>query len=110
MTNRRKIKGEHNLRYNMKVWQKNDAFDILKNVIEYVTLVQLMDSLGNLNHAISIVGNRIVDSNYNKSLCLTHESLDLICSPSVGEQQVATFRTVIYAVIYIWSTNHLLKG
>ena len=56
MTNRRKIKGEHNLIYNMKVWKKNDDFDILKNVSEYVTFVQLMDSLGNANHAIIIVG------------------------------------------------------
>ena len=55
----------------MKVWQKYDAFDILNNVSEYVNLVQLMDSLGNLNHAISIVGYWISDFNYNKSLCLT---------------------------------------
>ena len=43
MTSRRKIKGENKLRYNLKVWQKNDYFDILKNVSEYVTLVQLMN-------------------------------------------------------------------
>ena len=43
MKKRRKIKGDNNLRYNMKVWQKKDAFDILNNVSEYVTLVQLMD-------------------------------------------------------------------
>ena len=45
MKNRRKINGEHNIRYNMKVCQKNDAFDIINNVSEYVTLIQLMDSL-----------------------------------------------------------------
>ena len=71
MTNRRKIRGEHNLRYNLKVWQKNDYFYMLKNVSEYDNLVQLMDSIGNLNHAISIVGYWIFDSNYKKALCLT---------------------------------------
>ena len=91
MTIRRKIKGEHNLIYNFKVWQEKQAFDILKSVGEYVTLVQLMDSLGNLNNSISIVGYCIFDSNYEKALCLTQESLDIICSHSVGEEQVATF-------------------
>ena len=71
MPNRRRIKGEQNLRYNLKIWKKNDAFDILNDISENVTLVQLMDSLGNVNHAISIVGYWIFDSNYNKALCLT---------------------------------------
>ena len=57
----------------MKMWRKNDAFDILKNISEYVTLVQLMDSLVNMNHDISIVGYCIFESNYEKSLCLTKE-------------------------------------
>ena len=57
------IKGEQNLRYNLKVWHKNYDFDILKNISEYITLVQLMDSLGNVNDAISIVGYWIFDCN-----------------------------------------------
>ena len=71
MTNKINIKGEHNLRYNMTTWNKNDAFDILTDMSENITLVQLMYSLGNMNHAISIVGNWIFDSNYQKGLCLT---------------------------------------
>ena len=86
------IKGEHRLGYNLKVWKKKDAFDTLKKISEYVTLVQLVDSLGNMNHAISIVGYWIFDSNYEKSPCLTQESVDIICSASVGEEQVATFQ------------------
>ena len=74
---------------------ENYDFDILKNVSEYFTLVQLMDSLGNVNHAINIVGYCTFDSNYNKSLCLTQESLGLICSPSFGEEHFATFRISI---------------
>ena len=56
MSNRRKVKGEQNLRCNMTIWKKNDAFDILNYNSENITLVQVMDSLGNVNHAISIVG------------------------------------------------------
>ena len=41
--------------------EENDAFDILNDISEYVTLVQLMNSLGNVNRAISIVGYQIFD-------------------------------------------------
>ena len=91
MTNRRNIKGEQNIQYNLTIWKKNNAFDILNDICENVTLVQLMESLGNVNHAISIVGHWIFDSNYNKRLCFTQEFLDIICSPSIGEEKVATF-------------------
>ena len=57
MSNRKKIKGEQNLRYNLTIWSDNDAFNILNEISENVTLVQLMDSLGNVNHDIIIVGN-----------------------------------------------------
>ena len=52
---------------------------------ENVNLVQLMDSLGNLNRAISVFGYQIFDSNYNKALVLNMELLDNICPPSIGE-------------------------
>ena len=71
--NRIKIKGEENLQYNLTIWKKNYAFDILNEISEDVTLVQLMGSLGNLNHDISILGHWIFDSNYEKALCLTQE-------------------------------------
>ena len=64
MKNRRRRKGEQNLQYNLTQRKKNDAFDILNEIIEDVTLVQLMDSLGNLNRAISILGHWIFDSKY----------------------------------------------
>ena len=47
-----------------------------------------MDSLGNFNHAISVVGYCIFDSNYEKALVLNRESLDIICAPSFNEKQV----------------------
>ena len=61
-----------------------------------------METLGNVNHAISIVGYWIFDSNYEKALHLTRELLDLICSPSVVEEQVVNVETVFNSVIYLW--------
>ena len=91
MTNRMHIKGEHHLRYNLNICNKKYAFGILNDISENFTLVQLIDTLRNLNHDISKVGYCIFDSNYEKSLFLTKESLDLVCSPSVGEEQVENF-------------------
>ena len=54
--NIRKIKGEQNLIYNLTIQNENYVFDILNNISENVTLVQIMDSLGNVNHAISVYG------------------------------------------------------
>ena len=71
MTNRIIIKGEQNLRYNMTIQKKNEYFGVLNDISGNVTLVQLMDSLGCVNHAINIVGHWIFYSNYKKSLCLT---------------------------------------
>ena len=63
-----------------------------------VTLVQLVDSLGNVNHAISVVGNWIFESNYEKALVLNRASLDMICAPSIGEEQDDIFETVFTTV------------
>ena len=68
-----------------------------------------MDSLGNMNHAIICFGDWIVDPNYKKALVLKRESLDIICAPSVGEEQVSVFETVFTEVRCIFSTLHLKK-
>ena len=41
MSNRIKIKGEQNVRYNLTILNKNDAFDILNGISEIFTLVHL---------------------------------------------------------------------
>ena len=61
------------------------SYDILTDTSEHVTLVQLMSSLGNVNHSISVFRYWIFDSNYEKALVLNRESLDMICALSVGE-------------------------
>ena len=68
-----------------------------------------MDSLGNVNHAINIVGYFIFDSNYEKALCLTQESLGVIWYTSIGEEQVPTFQSVFNAVGYIRAPINLKK-
>ena len=72
--------------------------NFLEEISANVTLVQLMDSLVNVNHAISGFGNWIFDSNYEKSLVLNRASLDMIWSPSVGEEQDVMFQTVFTTV------------
>ena len=96
--------------YSLVKYKKKGFCDILKNKSENVTLVQLMDSLGNVNCAISVVGYWIFDSNYEKSLVLNMASLDMICAPSVGEEQAAEFEKVFSAVICICIDARLNKG
>ena len=90
-------------------YKQTGSYKILKDISENVTLVQLMDSLGNVNHAISVVGYWIFDSNYEKSLVLNMASLGMICAPSLGEEQAAKFETVFTAVRYIRSAAQLKK-
>ena len=83
---------------------------ILKNISANVTLVQLMESLGNAHHAISVVGSWIFDSNYERALVLNKESLDMICAPSIGEEQAASFENFYYAVRFISKEAKLKEG
>ena len=45
-------------------YRQKGEYDIFNDITANITLVQLMDSLGNVNHAISVVGSWIFDSNY----------------------------------------------
>ena len=49
---------------------KKGCFQYKNDISENVTLEQLMDTLGNVNNDISIVGYWIFDSNNEKALCL----------------------------------------
>ena len=90
-------------------YKKKGSYDILTDISEHVTLNQLMGSLGNENHAISVVGYCIFDSKCKRALVLDIESLDMSCSPSVGEEQVAKFETVFTVVKYICLYVYLKK-
>ena len=68
-----------------------------------------MDHLGNVNHATSVVGYWIFDSDYKRALVLNRESLDMICALSAGEEQVAKFEILFTAVRYIFLDARLKK-
>ena len=85
MLNHKRNKGETRVHYKLMEYKKMGEYKILEDISANGTLVQLMYSLGNENHAISVVGSWIFDSNYERALVLNKESLDMICAPSVGE-------------------------
>ena len=101
MKNNKRNKGEVRVHYKLIKYKKKGEYKILEDISENVTLVQLMDLLGNVNHAISVVGNWIFDSNYEKALVLNRALLDMICTPSIGEEQAAIFESAFTAVRYI---------
>ena len=70
MLNHKRNKGEARVHYKLMKYNKMGDYKILEDISADVTLVQLMDSLGNVNHAISVVGSWIFDSNYERALVL----------------------------------------
>ena len=110
MINSKRNKGEARVHYKLIKYKKMGDYEILENISANVTLVELMDSLGNVNHTISVVGSCIFDSNYERALFLNKASLVMICAPSSGEEQTARFDKVYYAVRYILNEAKLKKG
>ena len=109
MLKNKRNKGEVRLHYQLIKYKKKGEYKSLEDISANVTLVQLMDSLGNVNHAISIVGNWIFESNYKITLVLNMASLDMICTPSVVEEQDAIF-DFFSSVRYIFNEAKLKKG
>ena len=77
------------------------TFDILNNISKYVILVKLVDSLGKMNHAVSVVGKWLFDSNYENFLPLTFESMNLICACSDEDEYFAIFLELFYVVMCV---------
>ena len=110
MLNKKRNKGETRVHYKLMKYKKMGEYKILEDISANVTLIQLMDSLGNVNHAISVVGSWIFDSDYERALVLNKASLDMICAPYVGEEQAAKCEKVYYAIRYIFNEAKLKKG
>ena len=64
MLDRERNKGENHISYYIKQWNIKGSFDILNDISEHVSLVKLMNRIGNVNHAVIIVVKLIFDSNY----------------------------------------------
>ena len=56
MLNHKINKGEARVHYKLIKYKKKGDYKNLEDVSSNVTLVQLMDSIGNVNHDISVVG------------------------------------------------------
>ena len=91
MINKKRNKGEARVHYKLIKYKKMGEYKILEDISANFTLIQLMDSLGNVNHAISVVGSWIFDLDYERALVLDRASLDMICAPYVGEEQSDIF-------------------
>ena len=103
MLNHKRNKGEARVNYKLIKYKNMGDYKTLEDISANFTLVQLMDSIGNVNNSISVIGNGIFDSNYERALILNRASLDMICAPYVGEEKNAIFEKVFYAVRYIFN-------
>ena len=61
LKNEKRTKGKPRVYYSLRKYKKVGSYDVLIDIREHVTLVQFMDSLGNVNYAISVVGYYIFD-------------------------------------------------
>ena len=52
----KKIKGKPSVYYSLSKYKNIGSYDIMTDIIEHVTIFQLMDYLGNVNNDISFVG------------------------------------------------------
>ena len=66
-----------------------------------------MNAVGNIKHAVSIVGYWIFDSNDEFAILLTIYSFNCTYYTSVGKVIIDWFETVLYAVRYINNTGKL---
>ena len=89
-------KGKKLLWYGINKCNIKGVLDIIKNSSEKLTLLQLMDKVRNVNHAVSIDGNWIFDSNYDKYFIYYYLA---------GDEMHDTFDTVYYAVRQIKNKN-----
>ena len=86
------------IRYTNK---KRDNY-IFNDISENVTLVQLMDTAGNVNHTVSITGRWIYDSNFQKRTSFDERIIGYYFSPYKYEKGTyAEFEDVLYAVRYV---------
>ena len=57
-----------------------NCFDVMKDISQYPTVLSLQAVDGGTQHAITIVGRMIFDSNCERALALTRRNLDYCCS------------------------------
>ena len=85
LKNEIKLKGEPIVYYSRSKYKKKGSYDIMTDISEHVNLVKIMDSLGNMNHTMSVFVYWIFDSNHERELVINIELLDMIFALSVGK-------------------------
>ena len=70
MLDKESNKRKYNLKYKIIQWETKVSFDALNDISNHVKLMQLMESIGNENQAVSIVVKWIFDSEYKKTFPL----------------------------------------
>ena len=55
MIYKEKNKVDQRLHYNIDKWKVKSSFDFINGISENITLVQLVGTVGNINHAVIIV-------------------------------------------------------
>ena len=70
MSDNARNKVKQRRRYKLHQWKKQDNLIFINDISDRVTLVELMDTAENLNHAVSITVRFICDSNYRGALTL----------------------------------------
>ena len=73
MLHRAQNKGDHNVCYDINKRKIKVSFDILNDISEHVILVLFMVTFVNVNQTVSISGNCVFNSNYNKETPLEKE-------------------------------------
>ena len=79
MTDNVRNKFYEHRRYEVKKRKRRNDFDIINDMSEYLTLIQLMDNLGNVSHAVTMSGVWIFITNKKRDTPLIIEYLALIC-------------------------------
>ena len=70
LKNKTKNKGETKVHYSLIKYKQTGTYKILEDISENVTLVQLMYSLGNVNHDISFLGTGYLTQTTKNQLSL----------------------------------------
>ena len=96
-------KGEPKLGYSSHKYSYDDfvKFDPLTNITNQVTLVQWEDIFGGINHCSTICGCWIFDINFERSLSLNKESIDLVCAPKHAPLGMIAYGQVYRAIRFI---------
>lgn len=91
--------------------KKSSEFDLLSDISDFPTVVVPMGSDSGVQHAFTVVGRLIFDSNSNRALHLTKESLDWCCAvPGGGYVRVFVAARILTSAPKFLKMNEAAKN